>query len=116
MLRACLNFPIKYFYPPLFEFVSGLFPRFHSSDGPLVKTEKHPRIQVSIAGRAKFKQALILLLFSLYVLPKKKPISYFASGVFFTDSISLYCFPSFNTLMAFSKSSSSFRRSIAAPR
>ena len=34
-LRACFNFPIQYFYPPLFELVSGLFPRFHSSDSPL---------------------------------------------------------------------------------
>ena len=33
--KSLLNFPIKYFYPPLFEFVSGLFPRFYSSDSPL---------------------------------------------------------------------------------
>ncbi len=33
--KSLLNFPIKYFYPPLFEFVSGLFPRFYSSDRPL---------------------------------------------------------------------------------
>jgi len=39
-----LNFPIKYFYPPLFEFVSGLFPRFYSSDSPLSSSQKQKNI------------------------------------------------------------------------
>ena len=43
-MRACLNFPIKYFYPPLLEFVSGLFPRFYSSDSPLSSSQKQKNI------------------------------------------------------------------------
>ena len=44
MLRARLNFPISCFYQLPFEFVSGLFSRFYSSDSPLSSSQKQKKL------------------------------------------------------------------------
>ena len=72
-MRACLNFPIKYFYPPLLEFVSGLFPRFYSSDSPLSSSQKQKNIlenNSQTEAEQNLNRLLVSKLYFLYFPPK----------------------------------------------